>query len=341
MLLASINHIPENISVVLLYTPSEEMEVFVYERLKKRLNCSREYIKEIKRVKDMREAEVNGTITPFGSSCWIFKIGLDKQEKIIKDLKKNLDSNRTGVYYLITSKYYLYKNTLEALKDYRLIDYNMGYLKKEDIVYIYDSLVPKDKKVKSELFSFFAENYSSDVEAMFKFFNALQYGEKFDTKKQIVNLCGMAGNTIPLFTLNLIQSKLNSDSARDKKDLTSEKIRMSVDRGRKTIIKNKITQVKDMLEIYDWRYIYVVVLNTIKALCDLKILYINGSLYKRSLDRDEIVGYDEKQIARGMKYWYKIHELPMSELLLIRTEVERRVWSDDMDFEMFLYTLYR
>lgn len=341
MSLVELSNIQNDVSVVLLFTPEEVMEVFVYDRMIKSLGTTREYIQELKSVKDAHSAEINGTIVPFGCSTWVFKVNLDKNEKIIKEVKKNLISNKSGVYYLTTKKYYMYKNALEQFKNVKVLPLNMGYLSLEDMVFIYDSTVDKDKRISKELFSFFTENYSSDVGAVFNLYNALQYGEKITTKKDIVNICGIAGNTIPLFALNLLKSKINSDTNRSTKNIRDEKVLKNIDNGRKKIIKNKIKQVTDMLDVYNWRYIHTVTLSTIQAFCDLKILYINGHLYKKNLDYSQTEGYDSTQLARGMKYWYKIHELPMSELIHLRVELEKKVWSSKIDFEEFMYHYYK
>lgn len=342
MLIKDIEELRSDVDVVLVYSPSEELNLFIQDRLREVRACTKDCVRELKSGTSFKEAEMDGSTQPLGSAGWLYKCELDKGGTVAKRVKKNLLSNTSALYFLTTDNYGCYKVAKEILKDNAvLVDLYIGYVKKEDITYLYEKMVRKKNRVSSALYSYFCETYSSDIVAILTFFEHLEAGNEVTDKKQIIEICGFGGNTIPKFTLELLMSRLNSDKSREGKDLEDEKVLKNIDSGRKRIVKNKLQKAYDIREVYTWRYIHSAVLSTVIALCDLKILYINGHLYKKHLDRDHTEGYDDKSLTRGMKFWYKIHELPLSYLVELRSELESRVWDSNLDFDLFLYKYYR
>lgn len=340
-MLSSIARIPEDVSIVLIYSNSDNMTYFMYNLLKSGLDCTRDTCIELKNIKDIRKARADAIAEPFSCSMWLYTINVDKREALLKEVLKSLETNVTGVYFIVTSKYAIYKKALKMFEGVRILNYYTARLNKQDMLFLYDTCVPEDKKLSKELFSFVCEEYLNDVDAIFKLFDSLKQGEVVEDKKDIANICGLGNNTIPKFTLGLIDSKINSDKARAEKDLSNPEVLKNVDKGRKKIVRNKVKLISDIREVYDWRYIHSVILSTVISLCDLKVIYINGKLYKKELLLDELEGYDEVSLNRGMKFWFRIHELPLSILTELRYEVEKKVWYSDLDFISFLYDFYK
>ena len=337
MYLETLEAIPKDISAIIIFCPSEQMNVFIKDTVYKTIKGNKEYCQTLKTAKDLKNAMVKSSLAPFGTSSWLFDMNLDNSDGLTKDIKRNITNNVAGLYVFYTSKYFTYKNIKNELKDYKIMDFYIGYLVKKDVIYIYDRKVSKENRVSSQMLDFLVENYSNDIDAIFKFFSFIESGDVIKDTKDIVNICGMGGNTVPKFALGLLQSKINSEiNAIDKKEQLEE----NRDKGRKRIISNKLKLATELEEVYNWRYIYKATLSTIEALCNLKMLYINGSLYKRNLNMEDAKGFDDVTIARGMKFWYRIHELPLRELINLRAKLEEKVWESELEFSLFLYNYY-
>lgn len=341
MNLRSIESIRDSVKIVLVYTTTDSMLAFLEKKLAKNLYCSREYIREIKSSRGMKEAVIDSSTIPIDSNCWLFKIDLDKKFNPIEQLRKSMPENISGVYFLYTGKYYMYKKILEdkVLSKYEIFDIYSERLNKEDMIYLYDSNIENNSLTK-ELMSYVVENYKNDIDSVFKLIKNLNNGVVFKSKKDIVKCCGTGGNTIQKFALSLVTSKTNNDIKNDNVGIVDEEKEKNIVKGKKAIIRNKTKVMNELCGAYSIRYIQTVLISTVSGFCDLKILYITGHLYKKNLDREALIGYDEKRVNSGMKFWYKIHELSLKELIYLKSELECTIWESMSDFELFLYRYY-
>lgn len=337
MELRALEYVKDDLKLLLCYITEDRTISFVEDKLIEGLGCSRSYVREIKSSKGLKNANADGSVYPIDSNCWIFKMNLDKHEKMLNGLIKNLESNVSGVYLLYTTKYYIYKSFMDnkKMQSFGIQGMYLDRLSKSDIIYLYDSIV-KENTLTKQLMSYVVNNYGSDVDSLWKLFTALNSGTKFTSKKEIVSVCGTGGNTIQKLLMDILRSKTRKDVESDSADRKSEKY----DKGIKMIIRNKTKSFNELLGAYNIRYIQAGMISLISALCDLKVLYISGDLYKKEINREALKGYDEKNIRRGMKYWYMIHELSLKELVYLRYNLEYATWQGVADFELFLYRYY-
>lgn len=338
MKLRALDYVKEDLKVLMCYTTEDRTMSFVEDKLIENLGCTRGYVKEIKSLKGLKNADADARVYPIDSDCWLFKINCDKRENLFNPIIKNLENNVSGVYLLYTTKYYIYKRFIDdkKMQSYGIQGLYLDRLDKEDIIYLYDNVV-KNNTLSKQLTSYVVENYGSDVDSLWKLFTALNTGAEFKTKKDIVQVCGTGGNTIQKLLLGILKSKTKKDMAGKP---TDERGLESYNKGIKVIIRNKTKSFNELLGAYNIRYIQKGMISLVSALCDLKVLYISGDLYKKELNKEVLKGYDEKNINRGMKYWYTIHELSLKELLYLRYNLEYSVWQDIADFELFLYKYY-
>lgn len=342
MKLRDLEGLSDKVKVILVYSTTENMLSFLEKKILEKMFCTREYFKEIKSTKALKNAGIDASSFPIDSNCWVFKIDLDKKFNPLEQLKKNLSDNMSGVYFLYTGKYFMYKKVLQdrVLSAYNIFDLYTERLDKNDMVYLYDSIVKKSTLEKN-LVSFVVDNYKNDVDSIFKLAKNLNNGVVFGSKKEIVKCCGTGGNTIQKFALGLVTSKTNNDIKSKSVDgVSDEKVLENFEKGKKTIIRNKTKMMNELCGAHTVRYIQAVLISTIGSFCDLKTLYLTGHLYKKNLDKEALEGYDEKRVNAGMKFWYKIHELSLKELTYLKYELEREQWYSMSDFELFLYRYY-
>ena len=162
---------------------------------------------------------------------------------------------------------------------------------------------------------------SSDVDSVMTLFRALQSGEKVEKKRDITDICGLGGNTVDSFILGLLKSEPKTA------------------KGLRTILSNKLKLGSDLEDVLGWGKFWGYALNTVKALCDIKVLYISGTIYKSVRQLPD--GYNEKKLGRYNRYLWKLNEIPLSKLLQVRVLLESRRWSSNLDFVKFLYEFYK
>lgn len=321
MLLRDLDKLSPQTSVVLVYSPVESLKLFIKDQLYANLGCNRDSVFNISNQKHLREAQLLGEVVPILTNCWLFTVDMDKMQQVIKSVSKNLDSNISGVYYCVTSKYRTFKQAKDLLQDQSgVYDFFGGYFKEKDLLYVYDKLVPEENRLSDELYTFVKESYSSDVDSIFKLFDVLGTGAKITSKSEIVDISGIGGNTIPKYTIELLTS-----------NPTKEK-------GLKLTIANKLRLVEDLSSVFSWNSIRNLMLDTIYGLSDMKLLYLSGNLYKRYVELND--SFDEKRISRYMRYSYLMGIIPMSKLLRARSLLETNRCNTSLEFLNFLYAYY-
>lgn len=320
MSLSEISEKGLSLRLVLLQTPSDNLRMFVQDTLKAITGGNQDSIFEVKDKKSLKEALDLCLIKPFEVKKWLFLVDLDKISLV--NLTRGMETNSSGIFFCTTSKYSNYKKLKTLNKDLEgFLDIYVSFLRKNDFLYLYDSFVPIEGKLTSALYDFVCKGYSGDVDSVMTLFRALQSGEKVESKRDITDICGLGGNTVDSFILGLLKSEPKTE------------------KGLSTILSNKLKLATDLEEVLGWSKFWGYSLNTVKALCDIKMLYISGAVYKSIRKLPE--GYDEKRLSRYNRYLWKLNEIPLSKLLQVRVLLENRRWTTNLDFASFLYKFYK
>lgn len=306
-------------SVVILQTPSTHLQMFVQDKLKSKIHSNQDSVIDVTTKKDIRRIkEVLGIYPPM-SSRWFVAIDLDKLYD--KNLVEAVKQASTCCFLCTCSKYKTFKEFKQAIKGVeRVCDLYITFLRRADLVYIYDALVPKTNPLSKPLFDYVAQGYSSDIDTIFDLFIRLNKGEKFESKKAITDVCGLGGLSIESFIFSL--TKELSGSAK----------------GLNLVIKNRIKAVNDLAEDLGYTKLYNYLAKSLLLLCELKMLIISGVVYKdiRKLPST----FDEKALSRYKKYIWRLKEIPMSELLQIRQSMGAYPWRSELDAINFIYRYY-
>lgn len=306
-------------SVVLLQTPSTRLTMFIKDKLKYKYGCKTESVIDIQTKSDLKRIkEVMNVVPPF-SERWFIEIDLDKLS--FKDIVPIIKESSTCIYLCLCSKYTIFKSVKDALKGYNgVFDYYINYLRKPDFIYLYDAFVRSDNKLSKQLFDYVVQSYSSDIEAIFELLLALNNGTKFESRKDIAEVCGIGGLSVESFIFSMV------------KDISGS------GRGLLTVIKNRVKAGTELGASLGYSSFYNFMAKSLFLLAELKMLKMSGTIYKHVRNLPD--SFDEKALSRYQKYLWRLNEVPLSKLLKIRQAMGRRVWQNELDFLNFVYKFY-
>lgn len=289
---------------VILYVNNNALQYFIETLLKARFKVDGDYVLYANTAKSLREAYSETVVIPDSGERWLVNIDADSISK--SDLIKSLNMVRPdslNIYWV--SKYKVYKDLINSdiVKKQGVYCYTnyISRLSERDIYDIFnDSFANRKKKVLDDkLLDFVAESYQWDIQAIFDLIAYLKSGNDFESKKDIVEVVGVGGNTVDKFTLNLLLCNVQSLA------------------GKKKVISKYLKLLSDLSYSYKFSTIRNYMLSTINGFIDMKQLQIMG-LYRRGKAKIPEV-YDEKRLARLRRYeWAVLEKITLPRLLLLR-----------------------
>ena len=309
-----------NPTVVLLQTPSTQLSIFLYDKLKLRFHCNSDSIVSVESKSDVKKIrDVSTTSPPFGDK-WLIQVNLDKVND--KELIKVIHDSLTCIFFCTCSKYKTFKQFKDSVKDVNgVYDYYVTYIRRLDLLYLYDALVPEDNKLSKQLFDYVAQSYSSDIDAIFDLLLALNKGDSFESRKDIAELCGLGNNSVESFLLSLMKPMSETE------------------KGTHTVIKNRAKMGADLGATIGWSSFYNFFNSSLDSFIQLKVLVVSGVVYKQVRDLPD--SYDEQKLSKYNKYLWRLKEVPLSRFLRMKQVLlEGGRWNKPADFLRFLYCYY-
>ena len=308
-----------DINVVLLQTPSIKLQMFLQDKIKNKYNCKSESIIWVTNKSDLRKVkEIMNVSPPFGDK-WYIEINLDAISD--KTVWETIKGSSSCVFFLTCSKYVKFKDAKSNLEKVQgVYDFYINYLRRADFIYLYDAFVPSDNKLNKTLFDYVVSGYSGDIDTLFDLLLALNEGTKFESKRDIVKLCGIGGLSVDSYIFSFF------------KPLSGK------EQGLKLVIKNRINEGVSLAENIGYKSMYNFMAKSLFALCELKMLTISGVIYKSVRNLPET--YDEKLLARHQKYLWRLKEIPLSSLLELRQCMGNKPWNSNLDLLNFIYRYY-
>lgn len=300
--------------IVLLQTSSPRLQLFIEDKLKRKFHANRDTMFYIEGKSDLKAVkQLVGVLPPTGEK-WYIRVDLDKIHD--KDLF-NVINNSTTCFFLCTcSKYSYFKDFKEKVK-LSISDFYINYMRKPDLIYLYDGFVHENNKLKGDLLSYVSQSYSSDIEALFDLFLALADGQEFKNRQDIAQVCGIGNLSVENYIFSLLKP-------------------LSVDVKR--VIKNRVKYGVDLGDILGITTMYNFLNKSISTMIELKMLIISGYVYKAV--RNLPSNYDEKSLARYQKYIWRLKEIPLSRLLTLRYCMGKTTWRSSIDLLGFIYKYY-
>ena len=319
MRLADLDAKRANPDVVLLQTPSTRLQIFLQDKLKRKYRCNNDSLIRIETKKDIKRVRDVLGITPPFAEKWFVEVDLDVIRD--KDLVKVITESTTCIFFCTCSKYGIFKKFKDSIKENcNVYDYYINYLRRPDLIYLYDAFVKEEDRLPKQLFDFVVQGYSGDIEAIFELLVHLSQGEKISSRKDITEICGLGSLTVESYIFSLI--KPLSGSAK----------------GLKKVMKDRINVGLELADSMNYTSMYNFMTKCLRCFIEIKILCISGVVYKTIRNLPD--SYDEKSLARYQKYLWRLKEIPLSRLLRLRQAMGTKVWRSEFDLLTFIYTYY-
>ena len=318
MLIKSLDDIDSSAKVFLVQTPSEKMQMFLEDKIKRQLGSNRDTIIDVVNKKDIKKVKDIMNFVPPSAKKWYIFVDL-KKLGVTEDLRKLVNESTTCVFFCVADKYVTFKKCKELFnKSEKVYDFYLTMLRRPDMVYLYSALVPSSNQLSKQLFDYVAQSYSSDIEAVFELFLELAKGTEIKNRRAIADICGVGGNSVEGFIFSLM-----------KQPPVTEK-------GVKTVIKNRLIAGIDLSEVYGARTFRAYLVSTLRKFIDIKVLIMSGVVYKTIKDLPK--GYDEQALVKYQKFIWRLNEIPMTRLLRCLYFLNQtRMWYSDMDVIKFIY----
>lgn len=319
MRLADIDSETIDITVAIVQTPSSRMQMFLQDKLKAKYECRGDAVIDIESKSDYKRVKsVLGVYPPFAER-WFIQVDLDKFHD--KDFIALVKQSTTCLFFCTCSKYKTFKAFKDELKGFQgVCDFYINYMRRADLVYLYDAFTGNGNKLSKQLFDYVVKSYSADVEAIWELLMQLNQGTKIESRKDITEYCGLGGLSIESYIFDLL------------KDLSGS------DKGLQTVIKNRMKAGADLIDSVGLRSMYNFMVRSVNLLCQLKMLMISGAVYKTVRQLPE--SFDEKALARYQKYIWRLRTIPLSSLLSLRQCLGESSWHAELDFVGFVYSYY-
>lgn len=326
MALAMLQDRQVNLKVVLLYTQSNSLELFIEDMIRRRFNINNDNIVNVTSKKELKQTEGVSSVVPFLSDRWLFKV--PEADKVVgKEIVTLVRKASSGVYLLKFEKYRDYIKVKKLLdREQGVLDLYLAFLRKDDFTFLYKRVVLNNGGyvLTKPLLDFVSKGYSGEVESLFTLFNLLKDGQEVKTRKQVIDICGLSANTIDNFMFSLLKEP----------NLTKN--------GLKKYNSNRIVEAVDLAERYSWRTFRNYLRTSVKSCIDIKMILSSGEIYD-DIRNYENEGYEVKRLKRYQRFLYRIKEINIAKFLGLLDNLDKRRWESDLDFLNFFYnySLYK
>lgn len=281
-----------DVDVVLLQTTCDKIDELLFAKVQNRLNISNDNIIYIRTKEDFDTVKsLQGILTPT-EGRWLVYCDTTVFIETNNLIDLMLHSN-TCIFFIKVNYYKTYKDMKTRLKTKNVFDYYVTYLNRPNLLYIYDSLVPKSNGLTTQVITYLSKNYSSDIEQIFQLFEALKAGKVIDKPNDVVKCVGIGGNNIESFIFSLLTPI--SGSAK----------------GLKLVKKKRYSQAYSIYNALGPKRFYDFYKKTLQDFLDIQMLRLTDEVY------DTLIGLDEpyKHLARYNRYLYKFKELDISSIM--------------------------
>lgn len=315
----------EDINTHLLLTSSSLSEMYIYDILKGKCEATRDSIYDVDTKTGFKNMLELVDIQSSLSEKWLFVITYSKVKSLIKD-HKGIFSSDTSEFLIKVKNYKEYKEVKELLDNVN--DIYLSYIKSYDVEFLLQK-----HELPSSLIDFISKSYYSDPEQVFVLLKELDGGRVVDSRKKIVEICGVSSGSVNTFALSLLKEPPKTE------------------KGRKKVCNNRINVALELADTYGFSKMRNFLMASIKDILDIKTLYISGVIYDKIRDIPEVevmdskgeksVAYDSKRLAKYNHYLHTIIEIPYTRILRLYLQLkEQGRWYKDVDMIVFIYQYY-
>lgn len=321
MLLEDLDKKYIDINVLILQTPSNRLNLFVEDKLRRRLKSTGDTIIEVDSKDKLKQVkELQGIIPPLADK-WLVKINLSKYRD--KEIYKVIKTSPTCTFLLTSDRYMYFKTARQELQGMTgLQEYYVYSIRRRDFLYLYDAFVQEKYRLPKVLFDYVVQNYSDTPDVLFDLMLELNAGVSITSRTDIAKICGIGNNSVETFILQMV------------KGLSGSAI------GLKTVMRTRIKAGVDLGEALGYNKFYNYMNKSLMNFIQIRVLIISAVVYKDLHDLPDEYE-DKKTLVRYQKYMYKIKEIPLSRFLRLKTAlIASKPWQSELDFISFLYRYY-
>lgn len=298
----------------LVVSNSGLVEMYIYDVLKKRCNATLESVYNISKVSEFRDMLETVNLEPYMADKWLFIIDYSKLKSTV-DKYIHLFDIDTSCFIVKCKGYKDFKEFKQKCP--RVNDLYLSILRKGDIQYLL-----RDYKLPQKIVDFVIKSYSRDPEKVFTLLKELENGVEISVTKDVVDICGIsAGSVISLVMLLL------SDPPKTRKGLNR-------------VLKKRIQIANDLIGAYSISTFRNFLMSTVKDILDIKVLYLQGVIYKSIRDIPEC--YDEKKLSRYNPYLFRItEEISLDRIVRLYVTIKKSgYWKNKSMMVQFMYDYY-
>ena len=281
-----------DLDVVMIQSTCDKVDELLYAKIKNKLNISNDSVINIRTKEDFDMVKsLQGILTPTEGRWLVYcDTEIFYETNNLADLIKH---SNTCIFFIKVNYYKTYKDLKTRLKMKNIFDYYITYLNRQNLLYIYDSIVPKSNGLTTQVISYLCSNYSSDIEQIFQLFDALRNGTVIDKPNDVVKCVGIGGNNVESFIFSLLTPISGSE------------------KGLKLVKKKRYTQAYAIYNALGPKKFYDYYKKTLQDFLEIQMLRLTDEVY------DSLIGLDEpyKHLARYNRYLYKFKELDISSII--------------------------
>lgn len=281
-----------DLDVVMIQSTCDKVDELLYAKIKNKLNILNDSVINIRTKEDFDMVKsLQGILTPIEGRWLVYcDTEIFYETNNLADLIKH---SNTCIFFIKVNYYKTYKDLKTRLKMKNIFDYYITYLNRQNLLYIYDSIVPKSNGLTTQVISYLCSNYSSDIEQIFQLFDALRNGTVIDKPNDVVKCVGIGGNNVESFIFSLLTPISGSE------------------RGLKLVKKKRYAQAYATHKALGPKRFYDYYKKTLQDFLEIQMLRLTDEVY------DSLIGLDEpyKHLARYNRYLYKFKELDISSII--------------------------
>ena len=248
------------------------------------------------------------------SEKWLVVLDYSKTKASCKTYK-NIFSLETTIFMVKVKNYKDFKEFKELVRTSN--DLYLSIIRGADISFLLEQF-----KLPQGVLDFVIKSYSRDPEKIFELRQKLLDGMEVKTSKDVTSLIGESSSSLEYFAFMLLADPPTTE------------------RGYAAVYRKRIQVASSLIETLGIGTFKNFLTTTVKDILNLKVLYLQGVVYKSIRDLPE--GYDEKKLSRYNRYLDKIeNEIPYNRLVKLYWMLKNEgYWSKERDLLDFMYKYY-
>lgn len=301
-------------NVHLVYTNSNLVEMYVYDKLKEVCKADSESIIRVENKSSFREMLEALNMQAYFAERWLIVLDYHKIRGTIK--------SNTAVFKAENACFLVMVSNYKEFKEFSELDITcnkmyLSILRYNDILYLFNGT-----DVAQKYLDHISRSYSRDPEKVFTLYREVLNGYIITSIKDINNICGQSSSSVSRYAMLLLKDP----------PVTSK--------GLSITLRNRVKVAEDLIDAYGISYFRNLLVATVKDILDIKVLYLNGIIYKNVQDLPK--GYDEKRLSKYNIYLESIEMvIPYSRIVDLYISLKKEgVWKSKLNFLDFIYMYY-